>query len=85
MCCTASAFPFRREKIVIVDTEAISFQDLVRRLPHSTFLDLTTQMLMMMIGKKKSLVGTQEAYEIQAAAVLSGRINLMQHHVWDPI
>ena len=27
----------------IADTEAISFQDLVRRLPHSTFLDLTTQ------------------------------------------
>ena len=27
----------------IADTEAITFQDLVRRLPHSTFLDLTTQ------------------------------------------
>ena len=27
----------------IAETEAISFQDLVRRLPHSTFLDLTTQ------------------------------------------
>ena len=27
----------------IADTEAISFQDLVRRLPDSTFLDLTTQ------------------------------------------
>ena len=27
----------------IADTEAISFQDLVRRLPHSTVLDLTTQ------------------------------------------
>ena len=27
----------------IADTEAISFQDIVRRLPHSTFLDLTTQ------------------------------------------
>ena len=27
----------------IADTEAASFQDLVRRLPHSTFLDLTTQ------------------------------------------
>ena len=25
----------------IADTEAISFQDLVKRLPHSTFLDLT--------------------------------------------
>ena len=27
----------------IVDTEAVSFQDLVRRLPHSPFLHLTTQ------------------------------------------
>ena len=27
----------------IADTEAISFQDLVKRLPNSTFLDLTTQ------------------------------------------
>ena len=27
----------------IADTEAISFQDFVRRLPHRTFLDLTTQ------------------------------------------
>ena len=27
----------------IADTEAISFRDIVRRLPHSTFLDLTTQ------------------------------------------
>ena len=27
----------------IADTEAVSFQDRVRRLPHSTFLGLTTQ------------------------------------------
>ena len=27
----------------VADAEAIIFQDLVRRLPHSTFLDLTTQ------------------------------------------
>ena len=27
----------------IADTEAVNFQDLVRRLPHGTFLDLTTQ------------------------------------------
>ena len=45
MCCTAHAFPFRvREKIVQYHRErAMSFQDLVRRLPHSTFLDPTTQ------------------------------------------
>ena len=41
-------------------------------------------MLLMMLGKKKSLVGTHGAYEIQAVAVLSGRIKLMQHHVWGP-
>ena len=70
----------------IADTEAISFQDLVRRLPHSTFLDLTTQTdAPDDAGKKKSLVGTHEAHEILAVAVLSGRINLMQHHVWDLI
>ena len=70
----------------IADTETISFQDLVRRLPHSTFLrSQHRQMLLMMLGKKKSLVGTHEAHEIQAVAVLSGRINLMQYHVWDPI
>ena len=42
-------------------------------------------MLLMMLGKKKSLDGTHEAHEIEATAVLSGRINLMQHYVWDPI
>ena len=34
-----------------------------------------------MLGKKKSLLGTHEAHEILAVAVLSGHINLMQHHV----
>ena len=37
----------------------------------------------MMLGEKKSLAGTREAHEILAVAVLSGRINLMQHHAWD--
>ena len=70
----------------IADTEAISFQDLVRRLPHSTFLDFTTQTDAPDDAREeeiKSLVGTHEAHEILAVAVLSGRINLMQHHVWD--
>ena len=40
------------------------------------------QMLLMMLGKMKSQVGTHEAHEIQAVAVLSDR-NLMQPHVWD--
>ena len=41
------------------------------------------QMLPTMLGKKKSLVGTHVAHEIQAVVVLSGHNNLMQHHVWD--
>ena len=40
-------------------------------------------LLMMLVKKKKSLVGAHEAHEIQAGAVLSGHINLMQHHVLD--
>ena len=67
----------------ITDTEALSFQDLVRRSPHSTFLDLTTQMLLTMLGKKKSLGWTHEEHEIQTAAVLSGRNILVQHQVLD--
>ena len=43
------------------------------------------QMLLMMLGKTKSQIGTHEGHEIHAVAVLSGRINLMQHHVRDPI
>ena len=51
------------------DTDASSFQDLVRRLPRSTFLDLTTQIdALDDVGKKKSLVGTREAHEIPAVA-----------------
>ena len=42
------------------------------------------QMFLMMLGKTKLRVGTHEAHEIQAVAVLSGR-NLMQPHVWDLI
>ena len=43
------------------------------------------QMFLMMFVKTKSQGGTHGAHEIQAVAVLSGRINLMQHHVRDPI
>ena len=42
------------------------------------------QMLLTTLGKTKSQVGTNEAHEIQAVAVLSGR-NLMQPHVWELI
>ena len=69
----------------IADTESISFQDLVRRLPHSTILDLTTQTdVPDDAWKTKLRVGTHEGHDIQAVAVLSGR-NLMQPHVWDLI
>ena len=36
-----------------------------------------------MLRKKKSLVGTHEAHEIQAVVVRSGHNNRMQHHVLD--
>ena len=36
-----------------------------------------------MLGKRKSLVGTHEAHEIQAVVVLLGHNNLMQRDVWD--
>ena len=36
-----------------------------------------------MLGMKKSLVGNREAHEILEIASLSGRINLLQHDVWD--
>ena len=41
------------------------------------------QVLLTMLGKKKSLVGTHEAHEIRAEVVLSGHNDLMQHHVKD--
>ena len=41
---TCIPFPSPRKRLCsIANTEAINFQDLVRRLPHSTSLDLTTQ------------------------------------------
>ena len=44
MCCSALVFFSETEKdFAVSQTEAVSFHDLVRRLPHSTFLDLTTQ------------------------------------------
>ena len=68
----------------IADTETISFQDFVRRLPHSTLLDLMTQTDAPDDAWEKEItVGTHEAHEIPEVAVLSGRTNLMQHHVWD--
>ena len=68
----------------IADTEAMSFQDLARRLPHSTYLGLTTQTdAPGDAWKRKSLVGAHEAHDIHAVAVRSGHNNLMEHHVLD--
>ena len=41
------------------------------------------QMLLAMLGERKSLIETHEAHEIQAMVVLSGFDNLVQHHVLD--
>ena len=41
------------------------------------------RMLLTMLGKRKSLVGTHEAREIEVVVVLSGHNNLIQHHVWN--
>ena len=57
---------FEKSLCSIADTESISFQDLVRRLPHF-LISRHRQMLLMMLGKTKSLVGTHEAHEIQAS------------------
>ena len=61
----------------IADTEAIS--KALSDVCHTAHFLISrhTQMLLMMLGKKKSLVGTHEAHEIPAVAVLSGRINLI--------
>ena len=50
------------------------FQDFVRRWPDST-----TEMLLTMLWKRKLLVGTHEAHEIQASVARSGHHNLAQH------
>ena len=51
----------------IADTEAMRLQDLVSRLPHSTFLDLTTQ-----------TDALDDAWEEEITG-----LDLMQHHVLD--
>ena len=67
----------------IADTEVSKTLSDVCHTAHF-LLSRHRQMFLMMLGKTISLVGTHEAHEILAIAVLSGRINLMQHHVWDP-
>ena len=68
----------------IADTEAIRFQDLVGRLPHSIFLDLTTQTDAPDDAWEEEITGwTHEANEIRTVVNLAGLNDLMQHHVWD--
>ena len=68
------------------DTEAISFQDLVRRLLHSTFLDLTTQTDAPDDAWEEEITGWDPRSTRDPSNISSfWRINLTQHHVWDPI
>ena len=68
------------------DTEAINFQDLVRRLLHSTFLDLTTQIDAPDDAWEEEITGWDPRSTRDPSKISSfWRINLMQHHVWDPI
>ena len=68
-------------------THKLSVSKILSDVCHTAHFLITRhrQMLLMMLWKKKSLVGTHEAHEIQAVAVLSDRINLMHNHDWDPI
>ena len=73
----------------IEDTEAMTFQDLIKRLPHSTFLDLKTHTDAPDDAWRGvwtiSLVGTHDEHEIEEMIVRSNHDNLMQHHVQDLI
>ena len=80
-------FPSPRKDCAASQTQKPSVSKTLSDVCHTAHFLISRhrQMLLMMLGKKKSLVGTHEAHEIQAVAVLSGRINQMQHHVWDQI
>ena len=67
------------------ETQKPSFSKTLSDICHTAHFLISRhrQMPLMTFGKKKSLVGTHEAREIQAVAVLSAHINLMQHHAWD--
>ena len=84
---TCVPFPSPRKDCAASQTQKPSVSKTLSDVCHTVHFLISRhrQMLLMMLGKKKSLVGTHEAHEIQAEAVLSGRINLMQRHVWDPI
>ena len=75
---------FEKRLCSIADKESISFQDLVRRLPRSTFLDLTTQTDAPDGAWKDEITGWNPRSTRDSSSSSSGR-NLMQPHVWDPI
>ena len=73
-------FPSPRKDCAASQTQKPSVSKTLSDVCHTAHFLISRhrQMLLMMLGKKKSLVGTHEAHEIQAAAVLSGRINLIR-------
>ena len=79
-------FPSLRKDYAASQTQKPSVSKTLSDVCHTAHFLISRhrQMLLMMLGKTKSQVGTHEAHEIQAVAVLSGR-NLMQPHVWDLI
>ena len=80
-------FPSLRKDCAALRTQNPSVSKTLSDVCHTAHFLISRhrQMLLMMPGKTKAQVGTHEAHEIQAAAVRSGRINLMQHDVWDLI
>ena len=74
---------FDKRLCSIADTEAISFQDLVRRLPHSTFLDLTTQTDAPDDAWDEEITGwdPRSTRDPSSSSSVWPHQNLMQHHV----
>ena len=81
------SLPSLRKDCASLRTQNPSVSKTLSDVCHTThfLMSRPRQMLLMMLGKTKSLVGTHKVYKIEAAAVLSGRINLVQHRVWDRI
>ena len=75
---------FARKDCAVSKTKKPSVSKTMLDVCHTRFLiSRYGEMLLTMLGKRKSLAGTHEAREIQAVVALSGYNNLMQHHVWE--
>ena len=76
---TCIPFPSPRKDCAASRTQNRSVSKTLSDVCHTAhcLISRHRQVLLMMLGKTKSQVGTHEAHEIQAVAVLSGR-NLMQ-------